>query len=54
MNDISTAEVDSGMCWVSKDQKFLTKNEYQLVAVYVTHMLHLSTLRQQDVEINGP
>ena len=28
MNDISTAEVDSRMWWVSKDQEFLAKNEF--------------------------
>ena len=28
MSDISTAEADSGMCWVSKDQKFHNKNEF--------------------------
>ena len=28
MNDISTAEADSRMCWVSKDQKFHAKNEF--------------------------
>lgn len=27
MNDISTDEVDSGICWVSKDQKSFAKNE---------------------------
>ena len=28
MNDNSTGEVDSEMCWVSKDQKFHTKNGF--------------------------
>ena len=28
MNDISTAEADARMCWVSKDQKFHAKNEF--------------------------
>ena len=28
MNDISTAEADSKMCWVSKDHKFHAKNEF--------------------------
>ena len=28
VNDISTAEADSRMCWVSKDQKFYAKNEF--------------------------
>ena len=26
--DISTAEADLGICWVSKDQKFHTKNGF--------------------------
>ena len=26
LNHISTAEADSGMCWVSKDQKYHTEN----------------------------
>ena len=28
INIISTAEFDSGLCWVSKDQKPITKNEF--------------------------
>ena len=28
MNDISTSDADSRMCWVSKDQKFHVKNEF--------------------------
>ena len=28
MKDVLTAEADPRMCWVSKDQKFHTKNEF--------------------------
>lgn len=40
MNDISTAEVDSRMCWVSKDQKFHAKNESTSNELQKTGKLH--------------
>ena len=29
MKDISTAEADSDWCWVSRDQKFQAKHEFE-------------------------